>query len=220
MNKFIFIIIFIVCFNIVFANKALLIGDSISFGYDDYLFGYMPEYEWTRNINNTGDIYDVISMLKIRIANNENYDLLIINSGLHDLTIVNFDKKKEPYRYLVNISDYESAVAEMISLTNVLSNNCYLVTSTSVDDRYRTWSFFSRKRTVRFNKDVISYNAILMNASDNIHLIDIYPLSFMLMEHHKDRNHFDNVAYNVFGYYIYSEIKKGYNEKINVVKIK
>jgi lysophospholipase L1-like esterase len=179
----------------------MVIGDSISIQYGPYLRKFINEkfyYDRKRGEEalkdldnpvgaNGGDSSMVLSYLKEQNANNTmNYDILLLNCGLHDIKTNPETGEKQ-----VSIDEYKNNLEEICNI--VSSNNIKLiwVRTTPVPDEIHNSRIQSFKR---YNADVIEYNKIADKIIQNrsIHMIDLYTFTYSLGE----EAYIDHVHFN------------------------
>lgn len=159
-------------------KKIFIIGDSISIHYGPYLEQYVNGYfKYERKgrlitgcdineggLQNGGDSNLVWEYL---CDNPElDYDVLVLNCGLHDIRI--FDKDNQ-----VDIKTYEKNLKKIIQLAKERNKKVVWLTSTPVDDE---WHNTQTPDVKRYNKDIINYNETALNVMKQLEVpvIDLY----------------------------------------------
>lgn len=181
-------------------KKILIIGDSISLAYGKYLKEFLiDEYilirksgmnEAFKNLDdvkgaNIGDSNNALRYIKNEYLNNNKYDIILFNCGLHDIRVDRHSKiiHVDELKYKVNIENIVKIISKM-------ANKSIWINTTIIND-----SIHNNRNVgyLRYNKDVIKYNAIaneIMEKND-VNLIDLYKFTEELVgEIYLDHVHF------------------------------
>ncbi|HDK7157802.1 TPA: SGNH/GDSL hydrolase family protein [Clostridium botulinum] len=191
-------------------KSILLIGDSISLGYTNYLKKELKsKYNLCRvgNIeksflnletpeySNCGDSTKVINILKNEVKAGNYYDILLINCGLHDIR-----RTRKTFEIQVPIECYKENLIIILNLSKIISNKVMWITTTPVIDSIHN------DRDVgylRYNSDVIQYNEAAKTVFKGENLIDLYYYvdEFNLYKY-QDHVHFIDEVYKLQAKYI------------------
>lgn len=176
-------------------KKVFVLGDSISMHYGPYLEAYLEgtftydrkgKKQECKDLNiasqvNGGDSSNVLEYLQL--LPNLEYDILLLNCGLHDI------KTCEGVRQ-VSEENYRKNLTEAIDLVLGRGKKIVWVNSTPVNDEQhnRVCKAFSR-----YNENLLKYNDIakeVMEAKE-VPIIDLYSFTNKLdMPLHEDHVHF------------------------------
>jgi len=167
-------------------KKLFVLGDSISIYYGPFLEKYVKGvFEYDRkgknqeckdlNIasqTNGGDSSNCLEYLEL--LPNLEYDVLLLNCGLHDI-------KTHPEGIQITAGEYEKNLKEIIKLVKSRGKKIVWVSSTPVDDEQHNsvcTVFF------RYNKDLVLYNEIAEDVMkrENVPVIDLYSFTNSLDE--------------------------------------
>jgi len=158
-------------------KKIFVLGDSISIHYGPYLEQYLNEImQYDRkgsnedpgdlnyaSLCNGGDSHDVLNYINENV--DTQYDILLLNCGLHDIKITN-KKQIDEQQYANNLNSIVKAV-------KANGKKLIWVSTTPVDD----WRHNGLcKEFSRFNDDVVKYNKIAVSVmhEHQIPIIDLY----------------------------------------------
>ncbi len=157
-------------------KKLFVLGDSISIYYGPYLEQYLKGFlEYDRkgknlehgDLNNKsgingGDSSHVLDFIKQTPVE---YDILLVNCGLHDI-------KTQNYKRQIDEKTYEENLNELVSFVLRKNKKMVWVNTTPVDDEIHKKLCTSFSRT---NNDVIIYNNIANKVMNNykIPIIDL-----------------------------------------------
>jgi len=176
-------------------KKVFVLGDSISIHYGPFLEAYLDgvfaydrkgKMQECKDLNiasqvNGGDSSNVLKYLQL--LPNLEYDILLLNCGLHDI------KTCEGVRQ-VSEENYKKNLKEIVELVLSRGKKVVWVNSTPVNDEQhnRICTIFSR-----YNKDLLRYNNIAaqLMAEKEIPVIDLYGFTEKLnMPLYEDHVHF------------------------------
>lgn len=181
-------------------NKVFVLGDSISMHYGPYLkkmLNGMWDYDRKRDgditINdldqpvggNGGDSSMIFKYIKEHYNELKEYDVLLLNCGLHDIKTDPDTKGKQ-----ISLEQYDINIRESLDLLIRSTVKTIWVRTTPVVDQLHN----RIKGFQRFNKDVESYNHVadeIMKTYD-IESIDLYSFTQNLGED----LHYDGVHFN------------------------
>lgn len=176
-------------------KKVFVLGDSISIHYGPFWEAYIQgvfsydrkgKNQECRDLNivsqvNGGDSSNVLEYLQL--LPDLEYDVLLLNCGLHDIKTCEGDRQ-------VSEKDYEKNLNEIVELVLNRGKKVVWVNSTPVNDQQHNHicTIFSR-----YNEDLIRYNEIAAKvmAAKEIPVIDLYRFTNNLeMPLHEDHVHF------------------------------
>ena len=188
-------------------KKVYVIGDSISFHYGEFFidaianeFMCVPRegvQEALDNINmavggNGGDSSRVLGFVKKQEeeGNFSNYDILLLNCGLHDI-------KRHPPKGALQVEPdlYEKNLCDIIEIVKSHGVSPVFLTTTPVNDEIHH-AYLERNNGIeRFNADVVEYNKIAVGIMEkyNVPIINLYDFTLPLGE----KAYCDHVHYTV-----------------------
>lgn len=202
-------------------KKVFVIGDSISLYYHKFLkerLNGKAIYSRKGNENeirialqdpnnpfgaNGGDSNLVIEYMKQLKNENNKFDILLVNCGLHDLRTDRETSIKQ-----VDEEKYRANLFQIVELGKELSENFIWICTTHVDDDRHN----KRKDgSFRYNDDVINYNKIaeeIMNCNE-VPIIDLYTFTKKLENPnmYRDHVHFKDEISEKQAQFIYENIK-------------
>jgi len=167
-------------------KKVFVLGDSISLHYGPFLEKYIKgifdydrkgKNQECKDLNiasqvNGGDSSNCLEYLEL--LPNLEYDILLLNCGLHDI-------KTHPNGIQISEEDYEINLKKIINLVRSRGKKIVWVSSTPVDDEQHNrvcTEFF------RYSRDIVRYNEIAAKVMDeeNVPAIDLYTFTNNLEE--------------------------------------
>jgi lysophospholipase L1-like esterase len=179
----------------------LVIGDSISLGYDNYVaaslsavkLGITVEHNKQSGSDSnaetsTNGVTKIDSWLGQNGGSGVLWDMVIFNHGLWDLN----------HSRQVPLNDYIDNMRIIANKIKAKSVKCAFVSLTYVVDG----------QSDRINADVLAYNvaAKALMAELNIPVIDLYPTSYDERARISDDVHFSEVGYSILGNYVSNEV--------------
>lgn len=186
-----------------------VVADSISMHYGPYLEKYIsPYHRYSRKGErigrlrnpegvNGGDSSQVLAYLERCKAENMQWDLLVLNCGLHDIRFYETGNNQ------TSIEEYESNLGEIFTLASQLATHIVWVRTTPVIDELHNPIKNDYKR---YNADVEKYNqtADRVVAERGIYSIDLYRFCQCLgrEETYCDHIHFTEETRNLQGAFI------------------
>ncbi|MDQ8194508.1 SGNH/GDSL hydrolase family protein [Coraliomargarita sp. SDUM461004] len=203
-----------------FTHKNVFwIGDSIFVHYRPYLVQYLQGVTEIENRNgyrqalvdldhprgtNCGDSSMVLSFLKVVLASPDfSTDLIVINSGLHDIKTDPESGKKQ-----IAITDYIQNLRGIVELMREYGYRLVWVSTTPVDDqRHQTFC----PEVHRHQSDVLAYNAaayeIMRHA--NIPVVDLHGFTASIGEDlYIDHVHYNEKARSLQASYLSGHIER------------
>jgi hypothetical protein len=189
-----------------------VVGDSISMDYGPYLEQYLGhQYQYSRKTGSIGNLDDpgganggdssmVLAYLQQCQSAGCNWDVLVLNCGLHDLKLY---KKK----YQVSLRKYKANLQEVFKLSHHLARKTIWVRTTPVIDEIHN----TRKNEFkRFNADVDKYNTVAdrITALLGDWTIDLNRFSRLIdmPEIYRDHVHFIEEVYRLQGAFIAGQL--------------
>ncbi len=172
-------------------RSFFVIGDSISVQYGFHLgqmahgvFDDVQKTETGQVLDGspspvgvfTGDSEEVLEYLREHTGDISDYDILLFNSGLHDIMT---DPSTE--RVQLPTQDYEHNLTAILGLLHDVAVCPVWVSTTAVpDDRHNA----AVQEFKRYNRDVVTYNNIAerIMGQANVPIIDLYAFSKSLGE--------------------------------------
>lgn len=186
-------------------KSILIVGDSISLDYGKYLENIIEEnYRCIRkkevdkafeNLDNVvganlGDSSKVSRFIENEYLENNKYDVILMNCGLHDIR-----RDREKKRLKVNEISYAKNLRKIVESAVKISNRIIWINTTIINDSIHNNRDIGY---IRYNKDVISYNNISYKImkENSIEVIDLYNFTHSFGEFiYKDHVHFkDEIA--------------------------
>lgn len=181
--------------------SLFVIGDSISIHYGPYLPAYLgdqfaydrkggiyrPETDISEPVINGGDSSLVLQYLCELLEKKFQTDWLLLNCGLHDIK-----RHGQTKNLQVPPEQYRENLVDILALARDRAQKIVWVRTTPVDDNIH---FARTKEFLRFNKDVLEYNAIAdeIFGGAQCPVIDLYGFTGSL-----DENlYVDHIHYNV-----------------------
>lgn len=177
--------------------KILIIGDSISIGYFQYVKEALAEK--AEVVHNKGNAQHTWKGLKnlIEWIEKEDWDIVQFNWGLWDLCYRNPDSKEQGHRDKINgklTTPLEIYSANLDSLVSLMRR------STDAKLIFVTTTYVPEKEAGRFSEDPLKYNEVAKKVMQKyaVTINDIYAPSIDI--HHRDGLGNDDVHYNKEGY--------------------
>ncbi|MGL4453188.1 MAG: SGNH/GDSL hydrolase family protein [Sarcina sp.] len=183
-------------------RSIFVIGDSVSIHYGPYLKEMLKNkfnYDRKRGLDdalinldrpigaNAGDSKMILDYLIEEETKGINYDILIINSGLHDIRTERNTGSKQ-----INEDEYEFNLNKIIDIAKRISNKVIWITTTPIIDEIHN----SRKGGfLRYSEDLEVYNMIAKTVMENkdVEIIDLYSFTKDLgKDIYCDHVHFTN----------------------------
>lgn len=164
-------------------RSIFVIGDSVSIHYGPYLKEMLKNkfnYDRKRGIDealedldkpvgaNAGDSRMILKYLKEEKLKNIKYDILLINSGLHDIRTDRKTKRKQ-----INEDEYGFNLNEIIDIARQMAREVIWITTTPIIDEIHN---ARDEGFLRYSKDLDFYNKIAKVVMKNkgIDIIDLY----------------------------------------------
>ncbi|MGH4119547.1 SGNH/GDSL hydrolase family protein [Clostridium sp.] len=164
-------------------RNIFVIGDSVSIHYGPYLKNNIKdkfEYDRKRGIEqaitdldnpigaNAGDSLMVMNYLEQERKQNKNYDILLINCGLHDVR-----RDRDLNKLQVELNVYKMNLKRIIAISNLMANKIIWIGLTPVIDEIHN---ARTEGVLRYSKDVYAYDiaAKEIMCNYNIPCIDMY----------------------------------------------
>lgn len=192
-------------------KKLFVLGDSISMHYGPFLAEYMKDvFEYDRkgknqeckDLNiasqvNGGDSSNCLEYLQL--LPNLEYDVLLLNCGLHDI-------KTHETGIQITAEEYEKNLKEIVELVRSRGKKIVWVASTPLDDETH-----NRECTIffRYNKDIVAYNAVADRVMKElgVPVIDLYSFTMSLDEPlYEDHVHFFEPVRKLHGAFIAGQV--------------
>lgn len=174
--------------------EMLVIGDSISLGYDNYVQNSLTAVKLqitvTHNTGNAETSENGVANIDDWLDQNGAglWDMVIFNHGLWDLN----------HSRQVPLDDYIANMTIIANKVKAKSVKCAFVSSTFVVDG----------QSDRLNSDVLAYNAAMVTlmASLDIPIINLYPTSQTYSAMISDDVHFSELGYSHLGNYVSNQV--------------
>ncbi|OPJ64129.1 SGNH/GDSL hydrolase family protein [Clostridium oryzae] len=166
-------------------KTVYVIGDSVSLHYSPYLEKMIKgKYNYKRLGNNAGDSKRILQYLKDAYDEEIHWDIMLINSGLHDIRVDRITLRKQIENW-----EYRDNLRAICELALKMSEKVAWVNITPVSDTmYNMVGGF-----LRYNEDVVEFNDIAekIMREYKIPYIDIFSFTKSLGEDiYSDQAHF------------------------------
>ena len=192
-------------------KKLFVLADSISMHYGPFLEEYIKgTFDFDRkgrnqeckDLNiasqvNGGDSSNCLEYLEL--LPNLEYDILLLNCGLHDI-------KTHETGIQITAEEYDKNLRAIVELVRSRGKKIVWVMSTPLDDETH-----NRECTIffRYNKDIVAYNEIAKKVMTelNVPIIDLYDFTSKLdMPLYEDHVHFFEPVRKLHGAFIAGQV--------------
>jgi hypothetical protein len=166
---------------------ALIVGDSISMGYNNTIKAQFPNLQIIHNTGNAGTTRNGVVHIREWVGHSRSWEFCTINHGLHDIHIGHALSAQE---YLENL---KVEIAK-------LKSNCKTIIFSTTTRVPENAIGRSNEKVVEFNKAAAS----LMNKL-NVPVCDLYFVSLTIPHLHKKPETKANIHYVPAGYVVLGE---------------